>query len=97
MKHRAKALNSRENGRTWSELGICGLPERDGGRDRDRTCDPLDVNDTIENQMIEFIDLFEFRPRTSVDPERPGQIRLTMRASGQYWNGIPDFFNGLVS
>jgi hypothetical protein len=47
--------------------------------------------------MIEFIELFEFRSRAGVDPEMPGQIRLTMRVSGQYWNGIPDFFNGLVS
>jgi hypothetical protein len=41
-----------------------GLPSRssrakDGGRDRDRTCDPLDVNETIETQTIELIGFSE--------------------------------------
>jgi hypothetical protein len=28
-------------------LEICGLVRLGGGRDRDRTCDPLDVNEVL--------------------------------------------------
>src|ERR1039458_10767489 len=39
--------NPRRNGLFWLGLEICGLVGLDGGRDRDRTCDPLDVNEVL--------------------------------------------------
>ena len=30
-----------------SAYGFCGFVGLDGGRDRDRTCDPLDVNEVL--------------------------------------------------
>ena len=37
----------RANYQTNSFREICGLVGLDGGRDRDRTCDPLDVNEVL--------------------------------------------------
>jgi hypothetical protein len=37
----------RGNGLFYAGLEICGLVGLDGGRDRDRTCDPLDVNEVL--------------------------------------------------
>jgi hypothetical protein len=39
--------NPRRNGLFSAGLEICGLAGLDGGRDRDRTCDPLDVNEVL--------------------------------------------------
>ena len=39
--------NPHRNGLFWLGLEICGLVGLDGGRDRDRTCDPLDVNEVL--------------------------------------------------
>jgi hypothetical protein len=39
--------NPRRNGRFAIEEGFSGLEGLDGGRDRDRTCDPLDVNEVL--------------------------------------------------
>jgi hypothetical protein len=39
--------NPRRNGRFFVGLEICGLVGLNGGRDRDRTCDPLDVNEVL--------------------------------------------------
>ena len=36
-----------------------GFGETGGGRDRDRTCDPLDVNEVLETQYVEIIRIFE--------------------------------------
>ena len=38
--------NPHRNGLFRGGAGICGLGRAGGGRDRDRTCDPLDVNVT---------------------------------------------------
>jgi hypothetical protein len=39
--------NPRRNGLFWLGPEICVLVGLDGGRDRDRTCDPLDVNEVL--------------------------------------------------
>jgi hypothetical protein len=39
--------NPHRNGLFSVGLEICGLERLDGGRDRDRTCDPLDVNEVL--------------------------------------------------
>ena len=39
--------NPRRNGLFAGDVEICGLVGLDGGRDRDRTCDPLDVNEVL--------------------------------------------------
>jgi hypothetical protein len=39
--------NPRRKGLFQARLEICGLVGLDGGRDRDRTCDPLDVNEVL--------------------------------------------------
>jgi hypothetical protein len=39
--------NPRRNGLFGFGWEICGLEGLDGGRDRDRTCDPLDVNEVL--------------------------------------------------
>ncbi len=36
-----------KNGQYGVGAGICGSGRLDGGRDRDRTCDPLDVNEVL--------------------------------------------------
>jgi hypothetical protein len=40
--------NPHRNGLSRVGAGICGFVGLDGGRDRDRTCDPLDVNEVLE-------------------------------------------------
>jgi hypothetical protein len=40
--------NPHRNGRSTVGAGTCGFLGLDGGRDRDRTCDPLDVNEVLE-------------------------------------------------
>ena len=37
----------RKSGPFLKDDGFCGLEGLDGGRDRDRTCDPLDVNEVL--------------------------------------------------
>jgi hypothetical protein len=39
--------NPHRNGLSRVGAGICGFVGLDGGRDRDRTCDPLDVNEVL--------------------------------------------------
>jgi hypothetical protein len=39
--------NPRTNGLSGVDLEICGSEGLGGGRDRDRTCDPLDVNEVL--------------------------------------------------
>src|ERR1700730_16323895 len=39
--------NPHRNGLSGVAAGICGFVGLDGGRDRDRTCDPLDVNEVL--------------------------------------------------
>src|SRR5712672_1179126 len=39
--------NPRRNGLFAVDVEICGFGRLDGGRDRDRTCDPLDVNEVL--------------------------------------------------
>ena len=39
--------NPHRNGLSEVGAGICGFVGLDGGRDRDRTCDPLDVNEVL--------------------------------------------------
>jgi hypothetical protein len=39
--------NPRKTGLSRVGVGICGFAGLDGGRDRDRTCDPLDVNEVL--------------------------------------------------
>ena len=39
--------NPPRNGPFEVGLKICGSERLDGGRDRDRTCDPLDVNEVL--------------------------------------------------
>ena len=39
--------NPHRNGLSGVGAGICGFVGLDGGRDRDRTCDPLDVNEVL--------------------------------------------------
>ena len=40
--------NPHRNGLSGVGIWICGSVGLDGGRDRDRTCDPLDVNEVLE-------------------------------------------------
>ena len=40
--------NPRRNGLFSIDDGFRGSGRLDGGRDRDRTCDPLDVNEVLE-------------------------------------------------
>jgi hypothetical protein len=39
--------NPHRTGLFYVGLEMCGLSGLDGGRDRDRTCDPLDVNEVL--------------------------------------------------
>jgi hypothetical protein len=39
--------NPHRNGLSTVGAGVCGFVGLDGGRDRDRTCDPLDVNEVL--------------------------------------------------
>ncbi len=41
--------NPGKSGLFLAALKICGLVGLDGGRDRDRTCDPLDVNEVLSS------------------------------------------------
>jgi hypothetical protein len=54
-----KRQDPRRNGLFSIDDGFRGSGRLDGGRDRDRTCDPLDVNEAIETQTIELIGFFE--------------------------------------
>jgi len=54
-----RPAQSRQKVRFLIGGGLGGFGETGGGRDRDRTCDPLDVNEVLETQYVEIIRIFE--------------------------------------